>query len=174
MKSKILTPYTFDLKPSGGFTMIELLVAIGLFMIVVGIVSGTFVRSLRTQRSIVALMAANDNASLTIEKISREIRTGFNFSTNAAKTELNFIEERAGAVKYSFNEDEGTIERNGIPVTSGNVKVNYLIFNLMGAAPDDGQATRVTIQLGVGALERSVENVITRLQTTVSSRQLDG
>lgn len=153
--------------------MIELLVAIGLFTVVIGIVSGIFIQSLKTQRAVVALMAANDNATLSIEQIAREIRTGFDFSTNGAKNELRFTEQRAGNVVYRFNDTENTIERNNIPLTSSNVKVNYLFFDLLGAAPADGQSTRVTIRLGVSAREKSVEKIITPLQTTVSSRQLD-
>ena len=77
-----------------GFTMIELLVAMGLFVVVMGIASTVFVQSLRAQRSIVALMAANDNASLSLEQMMREIRTGSNFLTNNDQTELVFFSQR--------------------------------------------------------------------------------
>lgn len=62
-----------------GFTLIELLVAMGIFVIVISIVSVSFIQGLRTQRSIIALMEANDNVSLVLEQMAREIRTGYQF-----------------------------------------------------------------------------------------------
>ena len=156
-----------------GFTMIELLVALGLFVVVMSIASTVFIQSLRTQRSIVALMAANDNASLSIEQMMREMRIGLNFKTNNDKTEISFVSQRKGNVVYRWNKDEETIERNGVALTSKNVAVKYLHFDLFGAVLGDGASTRVVIRLGVSSNEERGVDIITNLQTTVSSRQLD-
>ena len=156
-----------------GFTIVELLVATALFVIVVGIASGVFVQSLRIQQLAVTLMAANDNASLTLEQMAKEIYISSQFSTNLDKTELSFISQREGNVVYKFNKSEGIIERNGVALTSRNVKVQYLFFDLLGSDLNDGQSTRITIRLGVSANNKRVEDIITNLQTTVSSRQLD-
>jgi prepilin-type N-terminal cleavage/methylation domain-containing protein len=156
-----------------GFTMIELLVAMSLFVVVMGVASTVFIQSLRTQRSIVALMAANDNASLSIEQMMREIRIGSNFTTNMEKTELSFVSQRKGNVVYRWNKDEKTIERNGVALTSKNVAVEYLYFDLFGAGPNDGASTRAVIRLGVSSNEERATDIITNIQTTVSSRQLD-
>ncbi len=151
-----------------GFTVIELMVAVGLFIIVVGIASGTFVHSLRTQRNVAGLMAANDNASLTLEQMTREIRTGKNFSSTGSR--LTFTNYQNEPVSYTLT--DGAMYRNGAPLTSKNVLVPYLSFILLGEAPSDGKQTRVTILLGVSARGR-LESFITRLQTTVSPRILD-
>lgn len=158
----------YKLKTNKGFTVIELMVAVGLFIIVVGIASGTFVQSLRTQRNVAGLMAANDNASLTLEQMTREIRTGKNFSSTGSR--LSFINYQNELVSYALI--EGAIHRNGAPLTSKNVLVSHLSFILMGEAPGDGTQTRVTILLGVSARGR-LESFITRLQTTISPRILD-
>lgn len=154
---------------SYGFTIIELMVAMGLFVIVVGIASGTFVNSLRTQRNIVGFMAANDNASLTLEQISREIRTGSAFLS--AGSALNFTNYEHEQTHYALA--DGRILRNGTPLTAENVSVKYLSFILRGGAVGDGESTRVTIMMGVSSRGR-LESFITRLQTTVSARILDG
>ena len=154
-----------------GFTMIELLVAMGLFVVVMGIASTVFVQSLRAQRSIVALMAANDNASLSLEQMMREIRTGSNFLTNNDQTELVFFSQRQkDEVTYYWNKTEETIEKNGVALTSKNVAVKYLYFDLFGAGPNDSASTRVVIRLGVSSNEKQAVDIITNLQTTVSSR----
>ena len=152
-----------------GFTIIELMVAMGIFLIVVSIASAVFVQSLRTQRQVVALMAANDNASLTLEQMVREIRLGRELASSGSRlTFINYLEE---SVIYDFNND--AIERNGKPLTASNVRVHYLNFSLRGETVGDGRSTRVTINLGVSS-RGALEEFITRLQTTVSSRVLDG
>ena len=152
-----------------GFTIIELMVAMSLFVIVVGIASGVFIRSLRTQRSLVSLMAANDNASQTLEQMTREMRTGAAFTGNGSR--LSFTNAADEQVVYDLV--EGKIERNGKTLTASNVLVHYATFIVRGAEVGDGISTRVTILLGVSARGK-MESFITRLQTTVASRVLDG
>ncbi len=159
----------YKLKTNVGFTIIELMVAMSLFVIVVGITSGTFVRSLRTQRQLVALMAANDNASQTLEQMTREIRTGTAFAATGSRlTFTNATDER---VAYDLSGNR--IERNGKALTASNVLVKYLTFSVRGAEVGDGISTRVTVFLGVSA-KGKMESFVTRLQTTVASRVLDG
>ena len=62
------------------FTLVEMLVAIALFSVVVSIAVGGFTRALRTQRQVIALIAANSNMSLALEQMAREMRTSINFS----------------------------------------------------------------------------------------------
>lgn len=157
------------MKNNKGFTIIELMVAMGLFVIVVGISSGVFVRSLRTQRSLVALMAANDNASQTLEQMTREIRTGTAFVASGSR--LAFTNATDESVVYDLV--GGRIERNGKALTASNVLVKYLRFVARGAEVGDGLSTRITVFLGVSARGK-MESFVTRLQTTVAARVLDG
>ncbi len=60
-----------------GFTIVELLVAMGIFLIVVEIAVGGFVNALRAQKQVAALIAAEGNADLALEQMAREIRTGY-------------------------------------------------------------------------------------------------
>jgi len=62
-----------------GFTLIEMLVALSLFVTVITIAVTSFITALRSQRQLAALLAANNNMSLTLEQMAREIRTGYNF-----------------------------------------------------------------------------------------------
>ena len=152
-----------------GFTIIELMVAMSLFVIVIGIASGTFIRSLRTQRQTVALMAANDNASFTLERMVREIRTGSAFSSGSGRLAFTNYEDKP--VEYLLV--DGVVTRNGRPLTASNVLVTYLSFYLTGADVGDGLSTRVTVRMGVSG-RGALESFVTRLQTTVASRVLDG
>src|SRR4051812_39727119 len=99
-----------------GFTLVELLVAITLFSIAISIAIGGFVRALRTQRELISLIAANSNASLAIEQMAREIRTGTSFDYvgcgEAAKIcdGLTFKNANDEIVTYDLSAD-GSLKR---------------------------------------------------------------
>src|SRR6185369_6212596 len=95
-----------------GFTLIELLVAVSLFAIAVAIAAGGFVRALRTQRQLIALISANSSASLAIEQMAREMRTGFGFGCTAVAgvcDQISFTNASGEEVRY-YSED-GVLKR---------------------------------------------------------------
>lgn len=163
-----------------GFTVVELMVSMGLFVILAALASGTFIQTLRTQRMITDLSAANDNATQTLERIAREIRTGFIFSTPSEDV-LKFINYEGNAVTYKLINngkphgsigkcvgDTGCDADGGFKlITPPEVKIQKLKFRLKGDVKDS-LAPRVTILLEVS----SVNNIKTNLQTTVSARTL--
>lgn len=59
-----------------GFTLIETLVAVGLFTIVTTIASSAFLAMINADRTSRQLRIATDNLNLTIEDMSRRIKTG--------------------------------------------------------------------------------------------------
>jgi len=167
------------IKNFGGFTIIELLVAMTLFLVLMGIAVGSFVKTMRTQRAIVALMAVNDNASLTLEQIAREMRTGYHFSKISA-TEIQFVNAYNVVVSYRLN--NGAIERGTTnpfllttyqKITADNVKVTNLDFELSGEVSGDKLQPRITIAMSVTSPNDFLGGISTNIQTTVSSRILD-
>jgi len=62
-----------------GFTLIEMLVTVGLFAIIITIAVGGFTNAIRTQRQVSSLISAQSNVSLALEQMSRAIRTGYLF-----------------------------------------------------------------------------------------------
>jgi len=75
------TPYPRNMKK--GFTLVELLITVGLFVIVITIAVGGFTNAIRTERQVSSLIAAQSNVSLVLEQMSREIRTGYLFCHDA-------------------------------------------------------------------------------------------
>ena len=61
------------------FTLIETIIAIGLFSVLVAIGVGGFTTALRSQRQAGALLGAQSNVSVAVEQMAREIRTGYLF-----------------------------------------------------------------------------------------------
>lgn len=64
-----------------GVTLVEFVVAFGIFAILITIASASFVRSVRIQRTALQLMSVNDNMGITLEQMMREMRTGYHFCT---------------------------------------------------------------------------------------------
>lgn len=163
-----------------GFTFVELLVAIALFSIVVSIAVGGFVQALRTQRRVIALISANSNASLAIEQMAREIRTGTGFAcVGAVNTceEMKFTNADNQEVTYRRSElsgpASGGILERGIAgsfdrMTAENIDITYLSFTLLTSA---SYPERITIALGVSVKTPGIEGGVTNIQTTVSARQ---
>ena len=71
-----------------GFTLVEAIIAIGLFTIVVSIASGGFINALHTQHEVSALLAAQSSASEALEQMTREMRTGYLFCVDPNNSTL--------------------------------------------------------------------------------------
>lgn len=176
-----------------GFTIIELLVTIGLFSVIVAIAAGGFTSALRAQRQVAALISAQANAGLALEQIAREARTGYLFchDTSGVPTcsctvsvdvwtcsELNFINGYGTEVNYAIADGGLTKKESGgaaQPVTSDNVFVSNLTFRLFGHQEGDHWTPRITILMGVSpsSTDPVLRANVLNLQTTVSARTID-
>lgn len=162
------------------FTIVELLVSIGLFSVIISIAIGGFVRALRAQRQIVALINANSNISLVVEQMVREIRTGYNFCPGDAPCEnstLNFSDAKGDPVTYTLEPSENglyeVIKRNDAQITADNVNVHYLNFTRLPEADRVSFPERITLNIGISPTAASapvVSDIVTNIQTTISAR----
>ena len=154
-----------------GLTLIELIVAIGIFGLVVTMTVSIFVIALVSQRRIISLRNIEDNARFALESMAREIRTGKNFGGSI--NSLSFTNAKGESVVYRLNNK--TIEKssdggtNYLVVTGPEVTVDYFNFYLLGQAPGDGLEPRITITIGITSqVGNQVSN--TKIQITVSVR----
>jgi prepilin-type N-terminal cleavage/methylation domain-containing protein len=69
-----------------GFTLIEMLVTVGLFTIIIAIAVGGFTNAMRTQQEVASLISAQSNVSLALEQITRQVRTGYLFCNTPGNT----------------------------------------------------------------------------------------
>lgn len=163
----------------------ELLVALSVFSIVVGLVVGIFVQGLRSQRLLTSMIGVNSNMSLVLEQMAREIRAGFRFSTGGVGcpgggTQINFERTRPGVasfvpVYYSWDSAAETVDRsennaNPEPLTASNIAVKNLCFVLKHNSASD--PWRVTIIATVAPTDKQFQGQQEMIQTTVSARTL--
>ena len=174
-----------------GFTIVEVLVALSLFTIILAIAVGGFANALHAQREAALLIAAQSNASIALEQMAREIRTGYHFCVGAkcgssvctsdgnreTCTLLDFVNAEGSGIQYSLA--NGALVRNAgggngaaEPLTSGNVTVKYLIFTLYGNAINDLKDPRITISMGIApsSTDPALAGNVINLETTVSAR----
>ncbi|KKQ92807.1 MAG: hypothetical protein UU81_C0016G0008 [Microgenomates group bacterium GW2011_GWC1_41_8] len=156
-----------------GLTMIELIVAIGVFGLVVGMTVGIFVLSIISQRRIIALRNTEDNIRFAIEAMAREMKTGKDFSGGGSS--ISFTNAKGEATAYRLNSN--VIEKSSdggssySAVSGTEVVVNYLNFYLMGQAVGDSLEPRITITIGVTSSVGS-QTANLKIQTTISERLL--
>ncbi len=153
--------------------MIELIVAVGIFGLVIGMTVSIFVLALASQRRIIALRNTEDNVRFAIEAMAREIKTGKNF--NGGGSSVSFTNAKGEAVIYRLNSN--VVEKssdggvNYSAVTGTETTVNYLNFYLMGSAIGDGLEPRITVTIGVtSSVGNQTANL--KIQTTLSERSL--
>ncbi len=156
-----------------GLTLIELIVAIGIFGLVVTMAIGILVIALVSQRRIIALRNIEDNSRFTIESMAREVRTGKNFSSSVGS--LSFTNAKGESVIYRLN--NGIVEKSSdggasySAITGSETTINYLNFYLMGQSPGDGLQPRVTITIGATS-QVGNQSANLKVQTTISGRFL--
>ena len=170
-------------KINKGFTLVELIVAMSIFLIAIVVVVGVFVRSLRTQRIVNHLMAVNSNTSLVIEQMVREIRTSYDFGLNTVPPptctgsqfeELEFTNSKGNKVFY--RKESGAIVReesgSSEPLTASNIMVDRLCFLNTGNLNNNSDPWRITIFLTVDSSNPQLAGNIINFQTTVGARIL--
>ena len=180
---KIVQATSYKLQDTTGTTLVELLVAMSIFVIFVTVAVGGFIQAIANQRVVLKLNAATENMSLTLEQMMREMRVGTNFSTNGQTIQFSHYDNNGNpeTIRYYLAPApwdgsqqaimETITDSNGIsvsnPITADNVNVSYLkmdVSNLHTPGP-----SRIGITLGITASDRGI-SITNYIQTTVSSR----
>jgi len=184
--------YELRIKNNKGFTLVELVMAMSIFVILISIAAGGFINILRNQRLVIALMIVNDNMSLSMEQMAREIRTGYNFS-KVSDSELQFVNSHNQVVLYRLNNgaiervmESATLEKIPQKITADNVKIASFNIEVCGnnISPDllldscggggGVNPPRITLSFSITSAEPDIEKlkIFTNIQTTISSRVL--
>jgi|GEM_PF-339708 len=167
-----------------GFSIIEMLIAIGLFSVVTSIAVGGFAQALRTQRQAALLMSVNSNISQALEIMAREIRTGVSFTrqagqssgfgfTNAKGETVIYIVRNGALVRLAGSLFQGVLQ--GGEITGSNVRITNSRFDVQGTNNEDGFPPRITIALRAQAntTDAALNSSAIDIQTTVSARLMD-
>mgnify|MGYP001617606395 CR=1 FL=1 len=161
-------------KKESGFTLIEVVVATGIFGLVVIMIGSIFMVAFFSHRRILALQNLQDNLRFSIESMAREIRVGTNFSA-ISQSSISFTSSTLEPIVYRLNNN--AIERsedggmNFLPMTDQSITVTIFNFNLIGAPAGDGLQPRINFTVHATA-QVGTQTSTMDIQTTLSQRFL--
>ncbi len=178
---------------NSGFTLVELIISLGLFTIVVFISTGAMLSLSDTNRKVKTMRIAMDNLNLALESMSREIRMGSVYTCNPAlpisplfssggigidcssgDSSLAFLSQDGDTMVYSLNSFVVQRSKSGgssgsfSDITAANIIINELLFYVKGAGSDTDHP-RVIISIEGTVSDKT--STIFRMQTTVTQRQ---
>jgi prepilin-type N-terminal cleavage/methylation domain-containing protein len=145
----------FHKKNGAGFTLVELLVAIGLFAVVLTISLGSVISILDAGRKARSLQSVLTNLNFTLETMTREIKFGYHYhcilpsevvtfpltsqncsgNPNGAQPAIAFVASDGTGIIYKLNGTQIVKSVNGglpVGVTAPEVQINslkYYVFN---------------------------------------------
>jgi len=182
MPTSFLCKKKYISKSGAGFTLLEVLVAISIFVFIASTVSAIFINILKSQRKSFRFQEVQDNGSYIMEMISREIRMSGVDADSGPQDIINIVRNDNGDnIAYSFDENNFKILRNvdssdlsretdWLPINSDKVKINNLQFyvSYLLSTFENSNYHRVTIVLGLESAEDPLTNI--NLETTITSR----
>ncbi|MCK4539937.1 hypothetical protein KAU09_02160 [Candidatus Parcubacteria bacterium] len=186
------------LKNKSGTSLIEIMFAVSIFVILIGLTLGIFKSTIESQKSIIASQDTQESLRFLFEIMSKEIRsaqvvdhgcewaTGNNsgneiYDTEAGNTELYFKNKNDECVAYYIDINDDLVIRRRtaandivLPITPNDIKVTSLIFdvtdNVIGVSPDVKIQPCLTMKIEVEANNAGAHKHHMIMQTTVSSR----
>lgn len=150
-------PTAYRLPPTSlrGYTLVELIVAVGLFALVMVLASGAYLMMINFNRQVQGTITGIDNLSFALDSMTRGMRTGISYNCGGAgdcadgASSLSFQDETGRSVSYdrvdSFIQE--TVDGVSSPLTDQSVTITSLMFYVYGSqrAPGDYRQSRVTI-----------------------------
>ncbi|MDO8471013.1 MAG: type II secretion system protein [bacterium] len=169
-----------------GFTLIELMVAVSIFIIVMAISMGSIINVFDANRKSRSLKTVLNNLNLAVESMTKEMRFGRNYHCGSGAvtipqncpsgdTIMSFLSSDNVQITYRLNSQ--TIEKqigggSYIAVTAPEIVIDDLVFYTLGAGTSDSLQPRVLMKIKSHAGAEEGQSNFT-LQTLVSQRVLD-
>jgi prepilin-type N-terminal cleavage/methylation domain-containing protein len=178
-----------------GFTLIEMIVSVGLFTIVLFIASSSFLSVVNADRKSRATRLAMDNLTVAMEDMTRRMKTGYSYmceggvasatsdvsDCTSPKDSIAFTDQDGNRVAYRLHNNRiyrgiknsaGVLVSSNIPVTAPEITIEALSFDVHGSAPLDNVQPYVQIFIN-GKTDGGVIDSSFKLQTMVTQRVYD-
>lgn len=142
-----------------GYTLVELIVSVGLFALIMTLAAGAYLIVIGVNRQTEGISSGIDNLSFALETMTRTIRTGTNYGCPIAGTDCSggntfSVENSSGyTVSYSYVHNGAITQQIGsgaaVSLTDPSISITSLTFYTTGVEPyhanGDIKQARVTI-----------------------------
>ncbi|MBU1292381.1 prepilin-type N-terminal cleavage/methylation domain-containing protein [Patescibacteria group bacterium] len=175
-----LTPKNFGvtLRSKGGFTLVELLIAMFAFGMIIIAISGVSQSVIKAQRKAFALQEVQESGRYLLEAISKEVRMSTINTPEITSTDtLNITNSKDETVIYNFDGVNGKIKKQidgGIweNISPTNLDLTGSFYIRKSSAPTP--KALVTINMKIESPGLRVEQTANiYLQSSISSRNWD-
>jgi len=167
---------------SRGFSLIEMIVAIGIFGIVVLIAVGSTLTIIGANQRVRAIKSVMTNLNFALDSIARDLRMGHTYQcgesvggscSNTAVSAITFVSVEGQTVVYKKSGNQ--ILRNDIPIIDDeNIQIDDLSFYITGQSTSDSLQPKVLLLIrGVASPDNEKARTEFNIQTTVSQRLYD-
>ncbi len=172
---------------ASGFTLIEMLVSVGLFSVVLTVTLGSILTIADANKKARSLMSVMGNLNFAVDAVVRSVKTGSDlnkFGDCISTEQVDYEAANPGSdprqtVSYCWEVDgdgRGSITKQVesgavLPLTSPDVDIDYMNFGVFGTAPGDQPRVAINME-GTVTISPRVSSSFT-IQTTVSQRQLN-
>ena len=153
-----------NMQRARGYTLIETIVAIGLFAIVMLLVTGAYLEMIAIGRQAQAVASASDNLSFALESMARSIRTGHAYKCNGvgdcfpgAGSSFTYSDINNCTFTYRLLSNQIVEDESGggscpslsaYPLTDPAITVLTLEFFAQGTTAGDNFQPQMTISVG--------------------------
>ena len=175
-------------KQKKGFTLIEMLVSMTVFVLIVSSATGFFTSVLKAQRKLLATQEIFSQVSYLEEYVSRSIRMArkdlagvcisarSNYSITHSGSGIKFLNYKGECQEFYLYNSKLMESKNSVvsELTSSALTVDDFNINVLGNSQSDNIQPRVTLFINVtGSGTRTEEQAEVQIQTTISQRKLD-
>lgn len=187
---KKLNPERLTLHACGGFTLVEMIVAVSVFVVVMVSGIGALVSMTEANRKAQALRTVMDNLNFALENMTRSMRVGVDYHCGAVgdlqsprdcaidgDSFIAFTDSDGDRLIYRLN--NGRIEKSEnlgltyLGITAPEITIEDLRFFVQGSLEGDGLQPKVlVIARGVAGAAEGAETTFS-VQTLASQRLRD-
>lgn len=184
-----------------GFTLIELMVSISIFMMIMLAAMGSLFVSLDAARRVRAQQVAIDSVNYAVESMTRSIRLGTKYhscdggcpdydnttyvqDTDGENSSISFVPQNFGEIndtlgtgsRIEYRLEDGKVKRCEkdvcASIVSPDVKIKTLRFDVIGSEESKPYHPRVNILVGGEVTVRGEEKTSFAIQTIATQRNL--
>ncbi|MDE1965973.1 MAG: prepilin-type N-terminal cleavage/methylation domain-containing protein [Patescibacteria group bacterium] len=177
-RSSLQAPHFKLAASQRGFTLLEMIVAVGIFSIVMLLATGAYLTLINLNRQVQGVNTVVTNLSFVLEDMARNIRTGSQYCVGGCSTSrFTYRNTQGQTVEYTLD-NAGAVTRTIGAATEeltdpAHMTVSSLRFYPVGYAKGDGIQPHVTIVL-IGTAKVQNGNPVTfDIQTTATERLID-